>query len=102
MTTFQVSPSGLQQAALVLQPASGSLSGTSIPVPNPAMYGQLVGSAAADCEPSTTTASNDLIQALSELYGAISDQLNETGRCYTQNEDDLVRLVRAAIEGMLR
>lgn len=102
MTSFQVVPSGLHQAAATLDPGAGSLASTSVPVPDAAMYGQLVGSAAADAEPATTAAFNDLISALSGTYAQISAQLIETGRCYTDHEDELDALIRSAIEGMLR
>ncbi len=102
MTTFHVSPSVLAHAGTQLSPAASALASTTCTVPNPAMYGSLVGSAAADCEPATTQSFNDLIKALSELYDGISHQLGDTSECYQRHEDELVTLIRGTIEGMLR
>jgi hypothetical protein len=102
VSTFQVVPSSLQRAGHHLIPGSGTLAGTTVEIPDPSMYGLLVGSAASDAEPATTEAMNDVIKALAELFESTTTQLEETGQCYSRNEEDLGDLIVAAIVGMLR
>lgn len=87
MTSFRVEPSGLTTMSAQLAPAQAALAAIAIPGPNPDMYGVLVGSAATDAEPVTTTHLNDLAHALGDLYGSIATRLTESGRCYTEVED---------------
>jgi hypothetical protein len=87
MTSFRVEPGGLSTMSAQLAPAQAALAAIAIPGPNPGMYGVLVGSAATDAEPVTTTHLNDLAHALGDLYGSISSRLTESGRCYAQVED---------------
>lgn len=87
MTSFRVEPSGLTTMSAQLAPAQAALAAIAIPGPNPDMYGALVGSAATDAEPVTTTHLNDLAHALGDLYGSIATRLTESGRCYAEVED---------------
>ena len=87
MTSFRVEPGGLSTMSAQLAPAQAALAAVAIPGPNPDMYGVLVGSAATDAEPVTTTHLNDLAHALGDLYSSIASRLAESGKCYTDIED---------------
>jgi len=93
MTSFRVEPGGLSTMSAQLAPAQAALAAIAIPGPNPDMYGVLVGSAATDAEPVTTTRLNDLAHALGDLYGSIASRLTESGRCYLDIEDSNTALV---------
>ncbi len=86
MSSFEVMPSLLAAGASSVRPAAGALSGTQIAEPDPAMYGPFVGSAAADCEPSTTQSFNELLKALGGLVGDVADRLDTSSRCYLDAE----------------
>ena len=93
MTSFRVEPGGLSTMSAQLAPAQAALAAIAIPGPNPDMYGVLVGSAATDAEPVTTTRLNDLAHALGDLYGSIASRLTESARCYLNIEDSNTALV---------
>ncbi|WP_022910176.1 hypothetical protein [Aestuariimicrobium kwangyangense] len=96
-TDFRIDAFAVVRANAPLQDAESVLAGLSIPAPDPAMYGQLVGSAGATTEPRTTDQHNDVVLALSEVFGSTSDGLAATGSCYQQVESGHVELIADAI-----
>lgn len=88
MSSFTVTPSGLQSAGQSITPAADGLDGINVPAPNVQMYGELVGSAATDAEPATTTALNGLADALSMTVASIGTRLDDNATCYLTTEDD--------------
>ncbi|MGJ6979176.1 hypothetical protein ACSDQ9_01410 [Aestuariimicrobium soli] len=97
VTDFRIDAFALLRSNTPLQDAQSTLSGTTVPEPDPGMYGKLVGSSAQTTEPQTTQQHNDLIAALSELFGATSEGLEATGTCYQNVERDHIDLVMRSI-----
>ena len=92
MTTFQVDAAAVKSSSGGTRSIGEEIASQGIPVPDPRMYGQLVGSAAQDCEPATTTAFNDLLHCLGGLIMNIADRIDQSGQCYVDVEQDNARL----------
>lgn len=86
MPDFSVSPPEIRTAGQCLADGADGLSGIRLTAPDPNMYGQLVGSAAADCEPATTEDINRLLQALTSGITALADRAERTCAAYEKAE----------------
>ncbi|SDD55911.1 hypothetical protein [Auraticoccus monumenti] len=101
MSTFRVEPAQLDGAASTLAAVPAGLGGLSVSAPDPAMYGDLVGSAAAHAEPANTESTTTLLQALTTLGQSLSERCEASARGYRDTEHQVVDLVRAQVSGAL-
>jgi hypothetical protein len=96
-TDFRIDAFALVRANAPLKDGESALAGLTIPAPDPTMYGQLVGSAGATTEPRATGQHNDVVLALSEVFGSTAKGLAATGGCYQQVEHSHVELIADGI-----
>ncbi|MDN5726643.1 MAG: hypothetical protein L0G99_12050 [Propionibacteriales bacterium] len=96
MSTFTVQAAELSSAGGRVGPVASQLGSVSVPVPDPQMYGRLVGSAAVDCEPFTTTQVNALLKAEGgSLVGSIARRLIASATSYEACETENVGLANS-------
>ncbi|MFX4270790.1 hypothetical protein ACQBAR_09250 [Propionibacteriaceae bacterium Y1685] len=88
MSNFTVQESELVSAGSRVAPVADELGGITVTVPDPQMYGTLVGASATDAEPFTTTQLNALITAEEGLLASIARRLVDSARQYGQCEED--------------
>ncbi len=99
MPDFSVSPDEIRAAGQCLADASDDLVGIRLTAPNPSTYGQLVGSAATDCEPATTEDINRLLQSLTDGIAALADRATQTCVAYERAETSNVGHARGVGPG---
>lgn len=99
MSTFRVETAQLETARSTLATVPAGLDGLSVSAPDPGMYGELVGSAAAHAEPANSESTTTLLQALAALGQSLSERCEVSARGYRDTELRVAELVRSRVGG---